>query len=472
MYNRYQAVIQLLHVFLSQAEILMCMCCILEGHSVGAVAEIIPIDSNMLTVFDRKGFHNAPSRYRIYFSCAGGLGKNMKQMSMLTGTYTFDFSKLFQKLPCFREIEIPELLRGQLAFDLTLRQIDEVTAQETRSLASLWIRSNIDRLDVMLQAMLADDPTIPVVDEGGVTKGLGEQCLTQHFQLFLKSHVTLEEHPKLEGVRVELPLTEQGRVRANGGVIILHFNASPSQDPRHKLDEDQAQIMCLQVALSIALDVSKDSPISGLFWCPFGSFMKEGDGSRTPHSCTFMRATFMNHHTITTEQSKSRVRVKLGDASGKVQHKHLYGPNGDLLLQQLVKMYLADVNRYGIKSVRTLMTMHPNVRMKRSDSEQSDYAMPYTSTEDRYKSHLLIPSRARPRALSVSRTPTHQQWALDSHIDPAVLQILIKPPNLLTMLVEDMLTLHIPLKSLAELNIRDERIARRCHQCHAILEAG
>ena len=63
-------------------------------------------------------------------SAAGGLEKNSKQMSMLTGTYTFDFSKLFQKLLCFRKIEIPELLRGQqLAFDFTLCQIDEVTVQ-------------------------------------------------------------------------------------------------------------------------------------------------------------------------------------------------------------------------------------------------------------------------------------------------------------------------------------------------------
>ena len=472
MYNRYQAVIHWLLVFLSPAEILLCMCCILEGHSVGAVAEIIPLDSTLLTVFDRKGFNNTPSRYRIYFSCAGGLEKNMEQMPMLTGTYTFDFSKLFRKLPCFREIVIPEVLRGQVSFDLNLRQIDEVTVPETKSLASLWIRMNIERPDFMIQAMLADDPTIPVVDEGGVTKGLGEQCLTQLFRLFLQSHLPLEEHPKLEGVRVELPFTEQGRIRGNGGVMILHFNASPSQDPRHRLDEDQAQLMCLQMALSIALDVSKDSPISGLFWCPFESFMKEGDGSRTPQSCTFMRVTFMHHHTINVGQSKSRVRIKFGDNSGKVQHKHLYGSSGDLLLQQLVKMYLADVNRYGIKAVRALINTNPTLRQKQSDSEKSDFATPYTSKEDRYKSHLFIPSRVRAKALSVSCSLPHQQWALENHIDPSILQISTRPTNMLSMLVEEVLTLQIPLKPLAELSVCNERIARRCHQCHAILKAG
>ena len=85
-----------------------------QGHSVGGIAEIILVDSNMLDVFDAKGYNNNrdPSRYCIYFSCAGGLERNVRQLTSLTGTYTFDFSKLFGRLPCFRGVEIPEILRG------------------------------------------------------------------------------------------------------------------------------------------------------------------------------------------------------------------------------------------------------------------------------------------------------------------------------------------------------------------------
>ena len=471
MLHRYKAVIELLLVYMSQAEILMCMILILEGQSVGGIAEIIPVESNILDVFDPKGYHNNPSRYRIYLSCAGGLERNVRQLGPLTGTYTFDFSKLFGRLPCFRGKEIPEILRGSLSFDLLLRQIDEVTVRETEALASVYVKAHFPKMSVILKAMLVDDATIPEVDEGGVTKGLAEQRLKEHLQLFIKSQLPVEEWGKSTGVQVELPLTDHGRVPDSNSIIIVHFIADAEANPQDRLDEDLAQILALQLAFSLALDVSADSPLAGLFWCMLSSSLKEYKGIRTPQSCSVMRVTFMNHYTNTSVQSKSRVRIRLVDHSGVIQHKHLHGSHADVLVQQIAKMYLADVQRMGSKAILELAAMNPKQRTQAGNFEKSDIARPYTGPNDRYLAHLRIPEKVRSHALSSVRSISHEFWPLGSTVDPS-LQVAVHPQNILVMPLDEVLNASITLQPAANVEVSSAKIAARCSQCHAILEVG
>ena len=176
-------------------------------------------------------------------------------------------------------------------------------------MASVYVKTHFPKLGVIIQAMLVDDATIPEVDEGGVAKGSSEQRLKEHLQLFIRSQLPEEERRKSTRVQVELPLTDKGRVQENNSIIIVPFIADLEADPQDRLDEDLAQILALQLAFSLALDVSTDSPLVGLFWCLLSSSLKEYKGVRTPHSCSVMRVTFMIDYTNTTEQAS------LGSAS-------------------------------------------------------------------------------------------------------------------------------------------------------------
>ena len=459
--QRWKTIMEWLSVVCTQAEIAVSMTCMLGQMGVAGVAEIVPEQPqrSLLTVYDTDDSHQRPSRLLLKMSCFGGANENQRTLAWKVGPITFDFSQYLLGINP-PEVIFPEMLRGELRVTLMLREVDDTTADEANALATVKVRCNVPRLDVLLTAMLKTDPRGTTV----LTPGNVSELLTSEIRRALANHLPNANAHLLKAIQVEMTASQHMNILGSSSLLLIHINRVDG------MDYETAQIMALQIGLAIAIDVDPLSEFHCLFYCPLTIHYLDFTGVRMDTSCTLDKITFKINDIGGTAGTRDRIWVHMGGPSGKVTFQDLQGLTADPLPKHVAALWRGSadgLSRYSILKISQMAMKQRKLMAK--NAESFDRRTAYIGRQDRDGLSLKVPSAIA----RLTKAQLHQsQWGLHPRPWNTGLDILIQGLNYLELQMDEVLQVKVPDQDLNTLPTEKDKEAPRCLQCWEVMSSG